>query len=349
MNALEAQYAAQKIVFGPIYFQVAVALKELGLLELLAKHRKGCSMETLLAQTTVSAYGVQVLLEAACAMEVVRLDEEERYHLTAVGRFLKSDQMTEVNLNFVKDVCYTGMANLAEAIKTGTPAGLKQWGDWQTVYEGLAELPEAVQQSWLAFDHYYSDDAFQSVLEVVFARSVGQLYDVGANTGRWARACCAYDAEVVVTLIDLPQQLELAKAQPQNSPYQARMQYYPIDLLEAEAVLPKGADVLLMSQLLDCFSPEAVVSILEKVHQAVTPQTDVYILEPCWDNQRFAAARYCLVGTSLYFTAIANGNSKFYRVSELKRWSVDTGFEVVACHEQIGGSYHTLFHLRKRN
>ena len=39
------------------------------------------------------------------------------------------------------------MIYLKEAIKTGKPAGLKELGDWKTLYEGLASLPKKVKKS----------------------------------------------------------------------------------------------------------------------------------------------------------------------------------------------------------
>ena len=45
-TALEAQYAAQKIAFAPIIFQVARSMRELGILEALYTHDKhGLSIE----------------------------------------------------------------------------------------------------------------------------------------------------------------------------------------------------------------------------------------------------------------------------------------------------------------
>jgi len=72
-------------------------------------------------------------------------------------------------------------------------------------------------------------------------------------------------------------------------------------------------------------------------------------LEPFFNNQRFPASEFSLVGTSLYFACIANGNSKMYHLDEMKKMSIDTGFEVVDTFELIGNSYHTLLKLKKKN
>lgn len=209
-------------------------------------------------------------------------------------------------------------------------------------------MPEQVKKSWFEFDHFYSDDAFPYALELIFREPIKKLFDIGGNTGKWARACCDYNADVEVTMLDLPGQLEVAKRNNLLSAGNDRIHYHEINLLDENQAIPKGADTVWMSQFLDCFSAEEILSILKRVYDAVDEQAFVYILEPFWDNQRFPASEFCLVGTSLYFTCIANGNSKMYHSEEMKKLSVDTGFELVDSFELIGDSYHTLFKLRKR-
>ena len=68
-----------------------------------------------------------------------------------------------------------------------------------------------VTKSWFAFDHFYSDSAFDEALKVVFRQKVKRLLDVGGNTGRWATRCVGHEADVEVTIVDLPQQLELMR------------------------------------------------------------------------------------------------------------------------------------------
>lgn len=347
LSAIEAKYEAQKVAFAPFYFQAAVCLKELGILDALATSKKGLTIEEVIEKTGISEYGVKILIEAALSSDWVQ-EEAGRFTMTTVGRFLRSDRMTEVNMNFTKDVCYAGLADLKASIVNGKPEGLKVFGNWPTVYEGLSKLPDQVKKSWFEFDHFYSDDAFPDALKLVFQEPTKNLFDIGGNTGKWAKACCNYNEEVKVKLLDLPGQLKVAEAELSKLPFADRVSYYEIDLLDDAQVIPKGADAVWMSQFLDCFGTDEILSILKRVHEAVDEQAFVYILEPFWNNQRFPASQFCLVGTSLYFTCIANGNSKMYHSDEMKKMSVDTGFEVVDTFELIGDSYHTLLKLRKK-
>ena len=129
-----------------------------------------------------------------------------------LGFYLLHDGMTNANMDFTADVCYAAMMHLTEAIEEGTPAGLKELGDWETIYQGLSQLPEKAKESWFKFDHFYSDRSFPVLLEKVFSKKPKSLVDIGGNTGKWAMQCCNHDSDVEVTIVDLPQQLEMAMA-----------------------------------------------------------------------------------------------------------------------------------------
>ena len=103
-----------------------------------------------------------------------------------------------------------------------------------------------------------------------------------------------------------------------------------------------------MSQFLDCFSLHQITKILKKIYPAITSDTNVYILEPIWDKQRFEAASYSLQATSLYFTCIANGNSKMYRFDELKQAVENGGFVLREAHHNLGINSYTLFRFQKK-
>jgi len=146
-SALDAKYEAQKLAFAPIYFQCMVALRKLGILEYIFKKRKGANINDIVNDLNISDYGVSVLLEAAEISDVVEYLDKDTVKLTKIGFFVINDEMTNVNFNFVDDVCYDGAKALTDSIANTKPEGLKVFGDWSTVYEGLSQLPEQVKKS----------------------------------------------------------------------------------------------------------------------------------------------------------------------------------------------------------
>ena len=209
-TALEAQRLAQEISFGPIVFQVSRLMVKFGIFEYLSNHYEGVSQQEVVMHTRLSNYAVQVLLEASLSIGTV-LTKDDKFFLSKAGWFLLNDPMVKVNMDFNHDVNYLGLFYLEEALLEGRPAGLQVFGNWSTIYEGLSSLPEQVKKSWFAFDHFYSDESFAAALNIVFdgERPVKRLLDVGGNTGRWALRCVGYNREVEVTIMDLPQQLEM--------------------------------------------------------------------------------------------------------------------------------------------
>jgi hypothetical protein len=346
LSAIEAKYEAQKIAFGPMYFQAVVALRDLGILEFISSHRKGVTIETIVDQMDVSEYGINLLIEAAEILGVLDI-EDNVVKISKVGFFLLKDEMTKVNINFMNDVCYMGAKAMTDSIRNGKPEGLKVLGDWPTIYQGLSILPEPAKTSWFEFDHYYSDGAFPDALKTVFRTHPKTIFDVGGNTGKWSFACCDYDPDVKIKILDLPVQLNVARKNAGERGLTDRIDFHAIDLLDTAQKIPKGADVIWMSQFLDCFSKEQIVSILKNAYQASSKDTRLYILEPFFDNQNYPAAHFSLVATSLYFTIMANGNSKMYRIEVMKELVRDAGFEVVETYPLIGDSYHTILECMK--
>lgn len=101
-----------------------------------------------------------------------------------------------------------------------------------------------------------------------------------------------------------------------------------------------------MSQFLDCFSEAEIEAILLKIKETAKPDAKVYIMETFIDNQRFPAAEFSLIATSLYFTVMANGNSKMYSSSVFKYIIDKAGFECVGEHNLHADSFHTILELK---
>ncbi|MFB9215988.1 methyltransferase [Vibrio sinaloensis] len=344
-NALEAKTEAQKLSFAPIVFHTARTLRDLGVLAALDKvGKKGLSAPEIAEQTGVSEYGVKVLLDMAISAHIVTW-EKPNYCLANLGFFLLHDGMTKANMDFTADVCYAAMMHLTEAITEGKPAGLKELGDWETIYQGLSTLPAKAKESWFQFDHFYSDRSFPILLEEVFKSEPKKIVDIGGNTGKWAMQCCAHNAEVEITIVDLPQQLEMAMSNAKAKGFADRVNPFPANMLDKQQSLPERADIWWMSQFLDCFSPMEILSILQRVKQQLGPDDSVYILELFWDAQKYDAASYSLNATSLYFTCLANGNSRFYRSDDFLEIIDAAGLVIEERTDNIGLG-HTLLKLK---
>ena len=341
MTILQARAEAQRIAFGPLVFQAIHLLWKSGLLERIEQAGvKGVSAAQLARETDISSYGVDVLCEVAGSAGVI-IEEAGRLTITKLGSVILHDRLTQVNVNFVQDVCYEGAFHLEESIRESRPAGLKVFSDASTIYECVTELPDAAQQSWYEFDHYYSDRAFREAAAIVFSRSVSRLLDIGGNTGRWALRALESDDQVRITIADLPGQLERARQILNASAHAERMSYLETNLLDEHTQLPGQFDAIWMSQFLDCFSEPQIGQILRLIRPALAENGRVFIMETFVDRQKYEAAAYSLNAISLYFTTMANGNSRMYRGTTLERILNEEGYKLTEIHDDLGVG-HTL-------
>ena len=190
------------------------------------------------------------------------------------------------------------------------------------------------------------------------------LMDVGGNTGRFALRCVGYDKDVNVTIVDLPGQIGMMQKNIAGKEGVERIFGFSINILNPDNQLPKvsdvqgsatsaalphekGWDAIWMSQFLDCFSEEEIYSILSRAAKVMSKDTTLYIMETFWDRQKYEPASLCLTMTSVYFTVMANGNSKMYHSDDLIRLVNRADLEVVKIHDGIGQG-HTILEVKLR-
>ena len=338
-EVLNALSEAQKIAFAPLTFQGINALLELGILKEI--DAIPADSQTLAKKLNLSEYTIKTLLELGETVGVVE-KKNNVFYITLLGQTFLYDEMTRVNFNFVRDICYLGANKLIESFKNGHPAGLKElYTEAETIYTQISTLPQKMKQSWYEFDHYYSDNSFDIVYEII--KSYEKIFDIGANTGKFERVCLKNNPNQDITMIDLKENIEYVKDTPELS----GCKFYPTNILAPEEVLPQMSGAVLMSQFLDCFSEEHIIFILKKIAKFSSQDIKIYILEPFIDIQKFESAKYSLVHTSLYFACMANGYSKMYSKNDMEEFIKKAGWRIYAEYKGLGAHDYTLLECVK--
>ena len=345
-TALEAITEAQKIAFAPILFQAIIAMKNHGILSHIDQAGKnGINLDDLTKKVSLSSYAIELLLDVALSMRVI-YQQDSNYVLGKIGHFLLHDKMTGINLNFSQDVCYQSMFFLQEALEKGEPSGLKIFGEGKTIYPMLQSLPKQAKKSWFEFDHFYSDNSFPAALPYISELKPKHIYDVGGNTGKWAIFCAKHFQKTQVTILDLPEQITVANENIKQAGYDDRIDGVCVNVLDAQ-ILPNQADVWWMSQFLDCFNSDQITQILKLIHRSMQDDATVCIMDLFWDRQNFEAGALSLNASSLYFTCLANGNSRFYHSKVFYQCLNEAGFHVEKDIDGLGFG-HTLLICKKR-
>ena len=124
-------------------------LRNTGVLRiLLEKGGTGLTQEEIREQVRLPVYGLRILLESALGIGLV-VQNDEKYTITKTGTYIHNDPLTNVNMDFVHDVCYKGLFALDKSIENGKPEGLKVFGEWDTIYEGISSLPAQYKKAGL--------------------------------------------------------------------------------------------------------------------------------------------------------------------------------------------------------
>lgn len=346
ISALDAQLEALKIAFAPVIFQVVRTMKEFGILTLLDKNKQGSTLEEIAKHAEINVYGAKVLLESALSASVVS-EEEGKYKLSKIGYFLENDTMVKTNMAFNHDVNYKGLFDLDKSIKEERPVGLQVFGDWDTIYPHLGVLPDRAKKAWFEFDHFYSDSAFDSAIEKLKSFNPKKVLDIGGNTGKFSIRFAKQSEDINLTILDLPGQIKMAQENIKENGLEDRVDFFPLDILKHESKIPKGYDIIWMSQFIDCFSEVDAIKILTRVRESMDENARLCILEPLWDKQRFESASYCIINTSPYFTAMANGCSKMFNSHDLFDYIQRAGLEIEETIDDLGVSPQTLVKCKK--
>ena len=119
-----------------------------------------------------------------------------------------------------------------------------------------------------------------------------------------------------------------------------------LDVLREDRSYYPGADVIWMSQFLDCFSEQEILKIPGNAVAVMDRDTVLYIIELFWDRQKYDAARFSLNATSLYFTCIANGKSRMYHSGDMKALVRQAGLVVEQETDDVG-EWQTVFRCRR--
>ena len=128
--------------------------------------------------------------------------------------------------------------------------------------------------------------------------------------------------------------------------FQDRVTGHEIDWLSENPQIPTGADLIWMCQFLDCFSKEEIIKILKTCVASMESGAKLLIMETFTDRQKFDNAKFILEATSLYFTAMANGNSKMYKASEFIELIQEVGLTLEK--DLHVGEYHTVLVCKKK-
>lgn len=346
-RAIEAMSMAQFIAFAPYVFQASIILRDRNILSLIESNRtEGIGFEAIATQVNMSDYALRILLEAALGIGLVYC-KDERYFLAKTGHFFLNDPLTKINTDFMRDLCQFGATDIEASLMDGQPYGLRHFGPWDNLYQGLPAMNEAARTSWFNFNHFHSDNTYPAALQLIFARNPKKILDIGSSAGHFAITALQHDDHVEIGLLDYPSQLDVARKNVAEAGYTNRVKYFDTDMSDPASEIPKGYDVMWMSQFLDSFSEEKAIEVLIKCREALSENGRIFINGNYWDRQRFEVSAFSLQMTSLYFATMVNGKSHIYSYKMLEKFVTNAGLRIINTYDNISKS-HSILEVAKQ-
>ena len=220
-------------------------------------------------------------------------------------------------LRFWDQLSYPAWQGLAQAVRTGEPAGPGELDETRQLI--LSEGVEAITLGAAA--------ALSDTFEFERYR---RMLDLGGGTGSFLTAALAGRPGLSGTLFDLPPVAAIARRRLADSPVADRVEVIGGDLLKD--ALPRGHDVILLANVAHYFPPETNCTLLARIRCAAEPGT-VLLMVDFWTDPTHTQPLLAVLLAGEFLTLLGGD---VYSAEECGSWLADTGWEPRGQHPLDG-------------
>ncbi len=313
---------AFKLLYGFAGFQALNTCVELGIFEHL-RARPGATLEELRDATGASRPHLRSLLCVACSFGLLER-RGGRYANSALTAAYFTRGAPRSLLPFVASahrLQYKGFFHTSEALRTGRAAGLREYGAESTLYEVMSSdaaledtLYDVMARIW-----DLCADGLRDVPELGSAR---RLVDVCGGSGHVANILTDLYPELHVTVFDRTTACGRVHEMARSSGKRPRIAATPGDALTDP--LPPGADAILFAHCLEWLSPDRIVALLRRAHDALPRGGHALCYQFAVDDDETGGVYSARL--SLYFNVVETGQGYAYPAVELASFFEAAGF-----------------------
>lgn len=223
-------------------------------------------------------------------------------------------------------------------------AGENYLGNWIRLMDefsgALAKLDQAVLQSgptlppevYLGADrertrryilamHNYASQRGKELAHYLDTGKCKSLLDLGCGSGTFAFHLGMKNPELRLYLSDLPEVLEVAREV--QSRYYLKNEIIYLALDAAKDKIPGAYDLILASNMVQCFDPPTRAQLLQRLYQATNPGGSLVVQAQYLQDNRLGGRWAVYVDLNLLCTTQTGRN---HTVEETKRWLEEAGF-----------------------
>ena len=270
----QSVFALFHLVNGYMAAQTLHVAADLGIADYLKQD--GLTIHELGDKTGSNIDALGRLLRALVAFGVLNSEADDRFTLTPVGEFLRSDvpgSMRSAIRFFGGPLTWRAWENLPYSIRTGEPAFDQAWGMSQFEYskrhpevsvifdeamEGLAALGSAAIMASYDFSQFRT------------------LVDVGGGNGALLATILRQHTALRGRLADLPHVVAGATEVLKRAGVVHRCEIIGCDFFEA---VPTGGDAYVLKSIIHDWDDSKALQILQNCHRAMESSTTLLLLE----------------------------------------------------------------------
>jgi 3-hydroxy-5-methyl-1-naphthoate 3-O-methyltransferase len=261
------------------------------------------------------------LLLAACASLGLLHKNGDRYHNNEISEeFLVPgrDRYYGALFQYVERRAYPAWAGLVTALRTNRPVA------WDPDAQDSVFSPEDrenVEVFWKAM-HTISVFTARALSRALDLTSRHRLLDLGGGSATYGIELCRSYPHLFATSFDLPHVSAIAAQKIEEAGMADRVSVVTGDFF-ADAHLPTGHDVIVLSSILHDWDEKSNIGLLDKCFDALSPGGIVVVCESILNDDRTGPLDAALMGVHML---VETTGGKNYSGAEYKEWLSRAGF-----------------------
>lgn len=255
--------------------QTLFAAVSLGVFDSLSRGPRTAAV--LAEELDADASAIERLLDACVGLRLLSKIDTRYANTFESDAFLTSTSASRLTgyINYSSSVLWPLWAHLDDAVREGTHRWKQAFGWDGPIFSSFFRSEES-KREFLMGMHGYGLISSPHVVSAFDLSGFRKLVDLGGGTGHLAIAACARYPKLEAILFDLPAAASLAQEIMNSSPVADRIQFAAGDFFHDP--LPT-ADLYALGRILHDWSDDKVLSLLGRVHQALSPGGAILIAE----------------------------------------------------------------------
>lgn len=310
------------LVAGFVYSQVLLACVRLNLFDRLADGP--LPLQTLAERTGMNAEGLERLVAAAVALDLLERRSADRVALGRLGAPMAGNRAIAAMIEH-HTTLYADLADPLALLRRQGPGAMANY--WPYVNRNAGTAPAALSEERVAEYSALMSASLPLVSGEVLAlypfKKHRVLLDVGGGEGTFVRAVAAQAPGLQLMLFDLPAVAERAKSSLTAAGLGPRVRTHGGDFFKDD--LPTGADVISLIRVCFDHPDEHVLTLLRSIRRALPPDGTLVLAEPMAGERGAEAMGDAYFG--LYLLAMGRGRPR--SADRLNQMLVESGFTSV--------------------